>query len=160
MKKLFVMLVLVFSLAACLPPIPTAPKLEDVQLPIVGEETVWNSADYKGKPVFVVFMGSWCPYCQMTMPAVTAVAEEFGDQVEIVGIFMDNDAENVKIVAKEHGLTVKTLYDGGDVAQSLGVNGLPHAIVFDKNHKLVRVWEGFKPTLADEYREALRKVTK
>jgi len=160
MKKWMFMTAMVLGLAACMDPLPPVPTLGEVQLPVVGEEAVWNSADHQGKPVFVIFMGSWCPYCQMTMPAVSAVAEEFGDQVEIVGIFMDNDAENVKIVAKEHGLSVKALYDGGDVAQSLGVNGLPHAIVFDKKHRLVKTWEGFKPTLADEFRETLNKVTK
>ena len=160
MKKLIVAIALAFGLAACFKPIPPVPTLGEVELPVVGEETVWSSANYKGKPVFVVFMGSWCPYCQMTMPAVTAMANEFGDEVEIVGVFMDNDAEDVKTVAKEHGMTVKALYDGADVAQSLGVNGLPHAVVFDKKHRAIKEWEGFKPTLADEYREALQKVTK
>ncbi len=160
MKKLFALVVVSLGLTACLKSIPPVPTLGEVQLPVVGEETIWTSTDYKGKPVFVVFMGSWCPYCKMTMPAITAVAEEFGDRVEIVGIFMDNDAEEVKAVAKEHGLTVKALYDGSDVAQSLGVNGLPHAIVFDKKHRAIKTWEGFKPTLADEYKEALAKVVK
>ena len=161
MKKLMLAAIVVFGLAACFkPPIPPIPTLGEVQLPVVGEEAVWSSTDYKGKPVFVVFMGSWCPYCQMNMPAVTAVAEEYGDRVEIVGVFMDENAEEVQAVAKEHGLTVKALYDGGDVAQSLGVNGLPHAILFDKKHRVVKTWEGFKPTLADEYKAALEKVTK
>ena len=160
MKKIVLTAVLAFGLAACFHPVPPVPTLGEVQLPVVGEETVWSSADYQGKPVFIVFMGSWCPYCQMSMPAVSAAAEAFGDKVEIVGVFMDNDAEDVKAVAKEHGLTVKALYDGSDVAQSLGVNGLPHAIVFDKKHRVVKKWEGFSPTLAEEYKAALEQVTK
>ena len=161
MKKIVLTTMLAFGLAACFQPLPPVPTLGEVQLPVVGEEeVVWSSSDYEGKPVFVVFMGSWCPYCQMSMPAVTAAAEEFGNQVEIVGVFMDNDAEDVKAVAKEHGLTVKALYDGSDVAQSLGVSGLPHAILFDKKHRAVKKWEGFSPTLAEEYKAALQKVTK
>ncbi len=160
MKKIVVTALLALGLAACIKSIPAPMELGEVQLPVVGEETVWNSTDYKGKPVFIVFMGSWCPYCQMSMPALTEAAEAYGDKVEIVGIFMDNDAEDVKTVAKEHGLTVKALYDGGDVAQSLGVTGLPHAIVFDKKHREIRKWEGFKPTLAEEYKAALAKVAK
>ena len=160
MKKWMFAAALFLGLAACMDPLPPIPTLGEVQLPVVGEETVWNSADYQGKPVFVIFMASFCQYCQMTMPAVSAVAAEFGDKVEIVGVFMDNDAENVKIVAKEHGLTVKALYDGMDVAESFGINGFPHAILFDKKHRMVRRWDGFKPTLADEFREGLKKVTK
>jgi len=128
----------------------------------VGEETVWKSTDYQGKPVFIIFMASWCPHCQHAMPAVAALAEEFGDQVEFVGAFVDSDAEAVKIAAKEHGLTIKAVYDSSEVGQSLGVNGIPHAILFDKKHRALGDgrWEGFAPDLVDQYRAALKKVVK
>ena len=160
MKKLLFSIVGALGVAACFHPIPPVPSLGEVTLPVVGEEAVWTSTDYKGRPVFMIFMGSWCPYCKMTMPAITAAAQEFGDQVEIVGVFMDDDADEVAAVAKEHGLNVKALYRGGEVAQSLNVNGLPHAIVFDKKHRVIKTWEGFKPTLEEEYKEALGKVVK
>ena len=160
MKKLLVAIASAFCLAACLDLLPPVVTLDEVKLPMVEGDATWNATDYEGKPVFVVFMGSWCPHCQRNMPAVSAVAEEFGDRVEIVGVFMDDDPEDVKAVAKEHGLTVRALYNGSEVAESFGVKGIPHAIVFDKKHRLVKRWEGEGPTMEQEYKEALRKVVK
>lgn len=162
MKKLWLAAALAVLGAACMfKPLPEVPTLGATQLPVAAqEEVVWKSSDHKGKPVLMVFMGSWCPWCKKSMPAVQAAAEKFGDSAEIVAVFMDNDAGTVAKVAKEHGFTVTALYDGGAVAQSLEVEGLPHAILFDKKHRAIKRWEGFRPTLGDEFFVYLTEATK
>lgn len=161
MKKLLFTLVLSVGAVACLMPLPAVATLPQVQLAVVGEETaVWDSADYQGKPVMMVFMGSWCPWCKKTMPAVMEVAEEFGDQVEIVAVFMDNEASPVQAALKEHQFTVKSLYNGGELAETVSVQGLPHTVLFDKKHRAIKHWEGFSPDRASDYRQALKKVSK
>lgn len=162
MKKLWFTAALAVLSAACMfKPLPEVPTLGDVQLPVVAqEEVVWTAADHQGKPILMVFMGSWCPWCKRSMPAVQAAAEKFGDSAEIVAVFMDSDADTVAKVAKEHGFTVTALYDGGAVAQTLEVNGLPHAILFDKKHRAIKHWEGFSPNLGDEFHTHLTNATK
>ncbi len=153
MKKLFALLAVALLSAACMPMPPQAPTLGEVQLPIAGEEAVWNSTNYKGKPVLIVYMGSWCPYCKMSIPAVNAVAKAFEGKAEVVSAFMDEDAKLIQQVAKENNLQVKALYNAGEAAQRMQVSGLPSAMLFDKKHRLVKTWEGFKPTLAEEFTE-------
>ena len=162
MKKLLWTVALAVFAGACMfKPLPEVPVLGDVELPVVAEEEViWKSADHKGKPMIMVFMGSWCPYCKKSMPAVQAAAEAYGDKAEIVAVFVDQDAKTVQEVAKEHEFTVKSLYAGGAAAQALGVSGLPHAILFDKKHQIVKTWEGFSPSLETEFKEQLEKRTK
>lgn len=162
MKKLcFTAVLAVFAAACMFKPLPEVPTLGEVRLPVAAEEeTFWTSADHKGKPVLMVFMGSWCPWCKKSMPAVMAAEEKYGDQVEIVAVFMDNDPKTVANVAKEHNFTVTALYEGGEVAQSLGVNGLPHAILFDKKHQIIKNWEGFSPNLAEEFQQHLSQAVK
>lgn len=160
MKKICAFLLTAVCLTACFRPLPTIPTLPDMQLPVAGTEAVWKAADYTGKPVMLVFMGSWCPYCKMTMPAVMQAAKEFGGQVEIVGVFVDEDPNAVKAVIKEHNFTVKSLYNGGEVIQMMEVQGFPHTVLFDKKHRAVKRWEGFSPTRLDDYREALANVTR
>ncbi len=162
MKKLWLTAAVAVLGAACMfKPLPEVPSMGELQLPVAEEEeTVWTSTDYKGKPVLMVFMGSWCPWCKKSMPAVQAAAEQLGDQAEVVAVFMDNDPKTVAKVAKEHGFTVKALYNGGNAAQSLGVNGLPHAILFNKKHQIIKSWEGFSPTLGEEFQEHLAKAAK
>ncbi len=162
MKKLLFTVALALLAAACMfKPLPEVPVLGEVELPVaVQEELTWKSTDYQGKPILLVFMGSWCPYCKKSMPAVQAAAQTYGDNAEIVAIFVDQDAETVQKVTKEHEFTVKSLYAGGAVAQNLGVSGLPHAVLFDKKHQLVKVWEGFSPSLETAFKEHLEKHTK
>ena len=150
MKKLLALVCVAALAAACLPHLPEIITLEQVELPVAAQEDVlWQSDAYAGKPVLVVFMGSWCPWCKKTMPALTALQEKYGDQVEIVGAFMDGAPGPVRDVAKEHGFTVKALYNASDVAEGLGVNGLPHTMLFNKKHQAVKVWEGYHPDMEE-----------
>ncbi len=160
MKKLLLLTAAAVLATACMR-LPEVPTLGTVELPVAAEEeAVWTSADYEGKPVLVVFMGSWCPYCKMSMPAVNAAAEAYDGKAEVVSVFMDADPETVMKVAKEHNLKAKALYNGGAVAQEMEVTGLPHAALFDKKHRAVKVWEGFSPTLEQEFKEHLERLTK
>ena len=161
MKKMALLLAAVIGLAACLPPLPKALTLGNIRLPLVGQEDrMWAAEDYEGKPVLIVFMGSWCPYCKMTMPAVNVIAEEYGDRVEIVTVFMDANPKAVATAAKEHNLTVKALYNGGELAETMEVQGLPHTVLFDKKHRAIKHWEGFDPDRVNHFRDALKKVAK
>ena len=160
MKKLIVLAAGVLLAAACMR-VPDVPTLGVVEIPVVAEEeTLWNSADYEGKPILIMYMGSWCPYCKMSIPALNVAADKYSDQVEIVGAFMDGDPEAVEEVAKQHGLKAKLLYNASQQAQAMGVSGLPHAMLFDKKHRLVKVWSGFSPTLVQEFDENLARLTK
>ncbi|MBR4355871.1 MAG: TlpA family protein disulfide reductase [Elusimicrobiaceae bacterium] len=161
MKKLVLAILCALSTTACLMSLPEITTLPNVQLPLVNEEkSTWNSSDYVGKPVMLVFMGSWCPWCKRTMPAVMQAAEKFGDQVEIVAVFMDNDVKPVQAALKEHQFTVKSVYNGGELAEALSVQGLPHTIVFDKKHRAVQHWEGFSNDRLKDFEAALQKLTK
>ena len=160
MKKITA-LVLAAGLAAACMKLPEIPTLGVVEIPVAAEEeTLWTSTDYEGKPVLIMYMGSWCPYCKMSMPALNAAAEQYGDKAEIVGAFMDPDLKTVLQTAEEHGLKTKVLYNAQGAAQVMQVSGLPHAVLFDKKHRLVKTWEGFSPALAQEFAEQLKRVTK
>lgn len=163
MKKLVALFALAVLAVACMPKLPDLPEvvsLKSAELPAVEEEVMWKTDNYKGKPVLIVFMGSWCPWCKKTMPAVVALKEKYGDQVEIVGAFMDATPGPVRDAAKEHNFTVKALYNAGELAEGLGVQGLPHTMLFDKKHQVVKVWEGFRPDMEEQVTVEIDKLVK
>lgn len=161
MKKIYLAVLFAICSAACMTPLPAITTLPDVQLPVATqEESTWKSTDYNQKPILMVFMGSWCPYCKMTMPAVNTIAEEYGDRVEVVGVFMDEDAKTVMNAVKEHNFIAKTLYNGSELAEAMEVQGLPHAVLFNKKHQAIKHWEGFDPNRATHFREALDRIVK
>ena len=164
MKKLVALFALSVLAAACmpkLPDLPEVPTLGAAVLPVAAEEDgMWLSEDHAGKPVLVVFMGSWCPWCKRTMPAVNALKEKYGDQVEIVGAFMDSTPGPVKDAAQEHGFTATALYNAGEIAEGMGVEGLPHTILFDKKHRAVKKWEGYRPDMEEIVSVEIDKLVK
>ncbi len=161
MKKILLLICTVLFVAACFPKLPEIVTLPSTQLPVVTDKTIlWQSEDYQGKPILVVFMGSWCPWCKKTMPAVTALKAKYGDQVEIVGAFMDETPEPVNAAMQANGFTGKALYDAGELAEGLGVNGLPHTILFNKKHQAVKVWEGYRPDMEEVVSVEIDKLVK
>ncbi len=164
MKKLVAFMAVAVLAAACMPKLPELPKmvtLKSAELPVVAEENVlWQADAYNGKPVLVVFMGSWCPWCKRTMPALNALNEKYAGQVEIVGAFMDATPGPVRDAAKEHGFKVKALYNAGELAEGMGVSGLPHTMLFDKQHRRVQEWEGFRPDMEEVVAVEIDKLVK
>ena len=161
MKKILLLVCTVLFVVACFPKLPEIVTLPSTQLPVVTDKTtLWQSEDYQGKPILVVFMGSWCPWCKKTMPAVTALKAKYGDQVEIVGAFMDETPEPVNAAMQANGFTGKALYDAGELAEGLGVNGLPHTILFNKKHQAVKVWEGYRPDMEEVVSVEIDKLVK
>lgn len=161
MKKLIVATVLCALAAACVQP-PAAPKAPELKLsiPAVAEETVWQTRDYNGKPILIAFMGSWCPWCKRSLPALDAASKQFDGQVEVVGAFVDEELPAVQAVVKEHNMKTKALYNAGEAAGQMHVSGFPHIMLFDKNHQLVKVWSGYSPTLEEEFTVEINKALK
>ena len=161
MKKIFVAVLLAACSIGCLTPLPPVTVLPEVQLPVATQQdATWKSTDYDQKPILMVFMGSWCPYCKMTIPAVNIIAEEYGDRVEVISVFIDREAEPVQKAIKEHDLKARALYNGGELAEVMEVQGLPHSVLFDKKHQAIKHWEGFDPNRADHFREELNRILK
>ena len=160
MKKLYLAVLFAVCAAACgLPSLTQVVTLSNIQLPNSADtKTTWNSGDYAEKPILMVFMGSWCPYCKMTMPAVNQLQNEYADRVEIVTVFVDQDPAAVQKAVKETKSQSKALYQGNELAESLGVQGLPHSSLFNKKHQLVTEWEGFDPNFADKVRNQLNSI--
>jgi thiol-disulfide isomerase/thioredoxin len=159
MKKLFFVCLAAVLTQACLGRLPDVPTLENVQIPAVAEEEIfWNAADYQGKPVLIVFMGSGCPWCHKTMPLLNKIADKYGDQIEIVGAFVDPTPGPARDAATEEQLQTKILFNAGEVAEGFGVTGFPHAILFDKKHRAVHIWGGYSPSFVEEFDIQAKRV--
>ena len=149
-------------LGACVPSvdIPPEPTVDSLSLPIYGVEEVWQAKDYQGKPVLVAVMATWCPWCKKSLTALDKTTAAYDGKVEVVGVFIDEDPALVEKVQKEYNIKSKVLYNGNAAAQELGVQGFPHIVLFDKKHKVAKVWSGFSPDLADQYAAEIDKLLK
>ena len=87
------------------------------------EEEVLKSA----LPVLVDFWAPWCGPCKRISPSVDALAEEMADQLKVVKINTDEDAE---IAVKYGVMSIPTLLviKGGEVVETLVGNQSKQAI--------------------------------
>jgi thioredoxin 1 len=70
------------------------------------------------KPTLVDFWAAWCGPCRMIAPSVEAVAEQFGDQANIMKMDVDNNIMT---------------------PQKYGVKGIPTLILFKNGAEAERV---------------------
>ncbi|MFG2718658.1 thioredoxin [Streptomyces sp. NPDC048416] len=70
------------------------------------------------KPVLVDFWAAWCGPCRQIAPSLEAIAAEYGDEIEIVKLNID---ENPDTAAKYGVMSIPTLnvYQGGEVAKTI-----------------------------------------
>ena len=70
------------------------------------------------KPVLVDFWAPWCSYCRRIGPAYDALAEKYGESVEIVKLNIDEE----QALAQAEGIEViptLVLYSGGKAVDSI-----------------------------------------
>lgn len=94
------------------------------------KEVVANS----DKPVLVDFWAAWCGPCRMLTPIVEDLSNEFGDDVVIAKVNVDEEIE---------------------LAQAYGVMSIPNVIIF-KNGQVVDNSVGVRPK--HYYAETLKRV--
>ncbi len=109
-----------------------------------GEEFDW--AAYRGKVVLVDFWASWCGPCRAEIPNMKDQLKNYADKgFAIVGVNLDTSKERYQQYVDAQELTWTNLMSdnpeemGWDnpLATYYGVNGIPTAILVDKEGKVV-----------------------
>ena len=103
-------------------------------------------AESKGKIVVVEFWATWCGPCRVTIPQLTKLQEQFKDDVVIIGISDEEEAQVspfVESMGDKMQYTVALDKDRGTSAKymtAFGRSGIPAAFVVDREGRIV--WVG------------------
>lgn len=78
---------------------------------IAPDVTVWGLdgepialSDLRGKPVVLNFWATWCVPCRMEMPILQQAHDEYGDEVMILGVDVDEPVADVEAYLQELGI--------------------------------------------------------
>lgn len=117
----------------------------------------WLSArpNADGKVVVLDFWATWCGPCVASIPHTNELADQFRDEVVIVGISDETDSkfkDGLDKLYKSKGITLDTfryhlaLDNSGTMKKAIGIRGIPHVIVISSDW-IVR-WQGHPASLS------------
>lgn len=114
-------------------------------------------ADFAGKPIVLNFWASWCPACIAEMPDFQAVSAAFGDQVEFVGIAIQDQRALSVALANETGVEYTLVEDeAGATYQAIGGFAMPTTLFINELGEIVKQHNG--TIFADELESTIREL--
>jgi peroxiredoxin len=97
-----------------------------------------------GKVAIVDFWATWCAPCRASFPKYEALSKKYPDDLVIMGISEDDDADGIADFAKETGATFALAWDTDkSVASSYHPDSMPTSYIIDKNGLVRFVHNGF-----------------
>ena len=115
-----------------------------------GEDNSHTLKDYEGKTIVMSFFGTWCGYCNMELPGLQKVNDEY-DDVKVILIATPNigdegDIEYVESYLKGKGYSLTVLYDTTlGVTQQFGVTGYPTTFIIKPDGNFLGYIPGYFP---------------
>lgn len=113
-----------------------------------------------GMPAVVNVWASWCLPCRSEAPLLTRAAMEHGDEIEFIGVDVQDNQDDAKEFMAEYGLTdFDHFFDPNrDIPNHYAGFGTPITMFFAPGGELVRIHEGIvdERTLALDIDELLR----
>jgi peroxiredoxin len=96
-------------------------------------------SDYKGRPIFLIFMTTWCRDCLASIPTLKAIHSRYHEK-GLVMLSIDIQETHAKVAAysKKHSLPYPILLDPeGTLSRKYGVGGVPVKALIDRNGRII-----------------------
>lgn len=111
----------------------------------------FDLANYEGKVVYLDFWASWCGPCRASFPFMNRLVSEYGDDLAVVTINLDEDADSARAFIEEFQPAFPVFYDpDGILATQYKVAGMPNSFLFDRHGQLLLKHIGFTKRTPDE----------
>lgn len=122
----------------------------------------YTLASQRGKPIFIDFWATWCPPCRISIPEVKKLHAEYGPRgVEVVGISLDDRIDSVQQFVQDAELKHRQIFSGDSgIDKAYGIRGIPMFVAIDKEGRISKIWTGFSPGMAEEWRSELERLLK
>lgn len=111
---------------------------------LTGGHIAWS--DVAGEPTVLAVWAPWCPHCQVELPVLGRVADEFPAVrvLTVVTAIGESPGPDPLEFMEDNGLTFPTVVDDGDrtILQGLGVTGFPTAFYVGSDGVVRQVTSG------------------
>lgn len=130
------------------------------QTPLKNDQVSTTLASYKGKVVWIDFWASWCPPCKASFPWLNQMQQKYGSQgFNVVGINVDEDTHDAKTFLTQTRAHFDVYFDpDGNAPGSFQIQGMPTAILVDRNGQIRLFHVGFQEEQKAELEGIIRKA--
>lgn len=112
--------------------------------------------ELRGKPLVLNYWASWCPFCISEMPDFQKVYEDVSDQVEFIGVNIQDDLSSARKLADQTGVRYPLVSDpDGAVYRRLRGFSMPTTWFIDEEGRIVERFSG--PLTAQQLAERIRE---
>lgn len=115
---------------------------------VTSERDTISLSDYKGKKyVLLDFWASWCLPCRRLVPDLKALHQQYGDELEIIGVSREKSKEAWQKALEQDGTEWPEIFEqeGASVneaskfiSKQFEVQGIPVLYLIDKEGKLIK----------------------
>jgi thiol-disulfide isomerase/thioredoxin len=96
-------------------------------------------ASFKGKVILLNFWATWCGPCRAEIPSLVELQKQYGDQLVVLGVSIDDPLNKLKPYATEMHMNYPVLVgkDRQDVQDAFGpLFGIPVSVFVDRDGKI------------------------
>lgn len=137
-----------FSLAAWVPFSSSAQQADlaggmlspDLTFNAVNGDTFSLQQRWEQKPVLLYFWATWCPYCKKATPAVTALYNDYGDSIDVLGInvAINDSQEKMHAYLHDYNMNFPVMFDeSAELTSEFLVNGTPVFVVLSQHGEIL-----------------------
>ncbi|MHB9144238.1 MAG: TlpA family protein disulfide reductase [Symbiobacteriia bacterium] len=102
-------------------------------------------SDLRGRPVYINFWATWCPWCKVEMPDIQKVYRARKNDVYVLLVDADSreTQDQIQKFARDNDLTLPQLFDPtGEVANNYLVRALPTSVFIDRRGVITTIYPG------------------
>ena len=100
-------------------------------------------SEYRGKPLIINVWASYCPPCLVEMGSLERLWQRYGDQLNVIGISIDDYPERAKAFLAKAKTTFPHYIDHKlNLENMLGANSIPLTLLIDAQGRVLQKIRG------------------
>lgn len=119
-----------------------------------------NTANLKGKVVFINFWASWCPPCRAEFPSIQEFYEKYKSNPDLVflTVNLDDNPELGKIYLNDKNFTLPFIVPAEDIPTQYFSGSLPTSVVLDKKGQIQLHHQGMADYSKESFYEQIDEL--